>query len=146
MVELIWPRNITKPLSMVMIHEQASKEKNSGRGGGRNKKNNPRRNRGGGNNDNDNGANVSVTNALEPPKTEGKDALEANQDEPNAEMVSKDPAPTSNGDNAAVWFVLSFIGDEFDDSLNDNMIWQPAEESNKTMGIVRVSNNSGPYW
>ena len=105
-----------------MMHKQISKQKNNGGGGNLNKKNNPRRNRGGGNNNSDTGANVSVTNASEPPEVEGGDVLEANQDKPNAETVSEDPAPTSNGGNVTVWFVFSSVGDEFDNSLEDNII------------------------
>ena len=89
-----------------MMHEQMSKQKINEGGGNSSKKNNPRKNRGGINNNSDIGANVSVANALEPPEVEGGDALEANQAEPNAEMVSKDPTSTDNGGRAVVWFVL----------------------------------------
>lgn len=48
-VELSSLSNITKALSMVMMHKQVSKQKDCGGGGGPNKKNNPRINRGDGN-------------------------------------------------------------------------------------------------
>ena len=91
------------------------------------KRPNPRRNRGGGTNNTE--ANVSVTNAARSPKVEGGDASDANQDEPNAETANKDPTPTDNGGDTAVRFVLSSVGDEFDDSIDDGIVWPTAEEN-----------------
>lgn len=79
-----------------------------------------------------------MTNALEPPKAEGGDALEANQDKPNVETMSKDLAPTGNGDNGTVRFVLSSVGDKFDNSLDDNIYWESTKENNKATGVIRV--------
>ena len=137
-IELAWPNRITKALSMVMMHEDIHKQKNNGGGDNPSKKNNSRRNRGGGNNNSDTAANVSVTNAEEPPEVEGGNTLDANQVESNAETVNEDLTPTNNGGRDAVWFVLSLVGNEFDDSLEDDVIWAPTEENDGKTGVVRV--------
>ena len=119
-VESAWPNDISKAILMLMIHEDMQKQKKNGGGGSQNKKTNPKRNRGGGTNNTE--ANVSVTNAAGSLEVECDDALDTNQDRPNAEMASKDPTPTDNGGDAAVWFVLSSVGDKFDDSIDDDII------------------------
>ena len=126
---------------MLIVHKQTAKQNNSGGGGGgggASKKNNPRRNRGGGNNKN---ANVSLTNVSEPTNTEDVHPVEASQNKPNIEVISKTPALTNNGCSAAVWFVLSSIGDNFDDSVEGDIFWAP-EESNKQKIGCRFYNQS----
>lgn len=124
-----WPNNLSSALSMVMLQEQKSKQ-NSGGGGSPTKRNRNRRNRGGGNN-NSNSANVSLTNA-EDAEPEG-----ASRDGRDTDAATDAPAPSNN--NTQVRFVMSAIGDEFDQSVDDDIIWETDEDNDPSSAAVRIT-------
>ena len=55
---------------------------------------------------------------------EDADPEGASQDEPSTGVAVDTPTSAENIDGAQVRFVLSSIGDEFDDSVDDNIIWE----------------------
>lgn len=54
-------------------------------------------------------------------------------------MASKAPTSTNNSDGATVWFVLSSVGNKFDNLVDNDIIWSLAKTNNKTLAVVCIT-------